>query len=80
MFKALFHLLCGTAPPGKKKAVPVELDDNDDPHAVLTMTDEMKAALFPKAPQMVSTIFERPPLGRAPAPQGRPGDRSFPLI
>lgn len=34
----------------------------------LAMTDELREALFPKSPQMISAIFDRPaPLDRPPA-------------
>ena len=78
MLKALYRLLAGDPAPAKRKVMADQFDE-DDPHAVLTMTEEMKASLFPKVPQMVSTIFERPPLSRPPAASGPP-ERSFPLI
>ncbi len=55
----------------------------------LAMTEELRDALFPKSPQMVSAIFDRPaPLGRRPAGSPPPAaaqsppspGQSFPFI
>ncbi len=56
----------------------------------LAMTDELREALFPKTPQMVSAIFDRPaPLDRrrgaatpvaAPAQYAGTSGRAFPII
>jgi len=71
----------------KRKPVPVPDDSADDIAPIfegLAMTEELRDALFPKTPQMISAIFDRPaPLQRpsaAPAPSMpyRTGD--FPII
>jgi len=86
----LFATLLSRKPmgaPGRKALSP-----DDDPEAEsapvfegLAMTEELREALFPKTPQMVSAIFDRPaPLTRAPLSAAMPspasGGRGFPII
>jgi hypothetical protein len=50
-------------------AVPSVCDETAPIFESLAMTEELRDALFPKSPQMVSAIFDRPaPLGRRAAP------------
>jgi hypothetical protein len=73
----------------KRKPVPSGIGDDlaDDAAPIfegLTMTPELREALFPTTPRMISAIFDRPaPLDRpslpsAPAQASASGD--FPLI
>jgi hypothetical protein len=58
-------------------------DDCAPVYESLAMTDELREALFPKSPQMISAIFDRPaPLVRPPMPSPVQAatSREFPLI
>ena len=68
---------------GKREAL---RDESAPIYESLAMTDELREALFPTTPQMVSAIFDRPaPLERrqefeAPATAPSQGGRPFPII
>jgi hypothetical protein len=57
-------------PPAPKPAAdgPEVQDEHAPIYQSLAMTDEMKDALFPTTPRMISTIFERPVTALAPTP------------
>jgi hypothetical protein len=60
-------------------------DDSAPIFEELAMTEELRDALFPKTPQMISAVFDRPaPLDRgsvpAPARLQAPGGGHFPII
>jgi hypothetical protein len=63
----------------------VDVADTGSNDEYLTMSEDLRAALFPKTPQMVSEIFDRPPpLDRSrgyssPASQGT-RSAAFPVI
>jgi len=63
---------------------PVVADDTAPIYKELAMTEELREALFPKTPQMVSAIFDRPPpLKRppeTPPPPAASDEGSFPII
>lgn len=84
MFKALSQWFARKTAPaqGEEGSTAPVAEGEADPHAMLTMTDELRSALFPKAPQMVSTLFERPPLSRSSPDSGHrsSGKRSFPIL
>jgi hypothetical protein len=50
-------------------------DGSDQVYQSLAMTEELREALFPTAPRMVSAIFERP----APAPPASHAPAATPL-
>jgi hypothetical protein len=75
------------------EARPVIKDEHTPIYESLTMTEELREALFPTTPRMVSTIFERsgdsasnpPPPAAPPAPLAREAARlqdggSYPII
>ena len=68
-----------------KKAAPADdviADEQTPIYKELAMTEELREAIFPKTPQMVSAVFERPlpPLSRPPAPPPASDGKSFPII
>ena len=84
MFKSLATLLRRKPEEETPPANPVP-DEQAPIYKELAMTDELRDALFPKTPQMVSAIFERsqPPLNRppaAPAPPPASDGGPFPII
>ena len=96
MLKALATLLRKTpveptpevrpAPRPRPRPAPAP-DENAPIYRALAMTEELRDALFPKTPQMMSAIFERPlpPLNRPPAappppPPAGPDDGFFPIV
>jgi hypothetical protein len=89
MLKSLARLL-KRAFGGAPRTGVASLHEDDAPiYESLAMTEELRDALFPKTPRMVSAIFDRPPpLGRQPAatPEQPPGERpagggpAFPII
>jgi hypothetical protein len=64
------------APPARQVAPlapPVETppavrDEHTAIYQSLAMTEDIREALFPTSPRMVSAIFERPPASATPAP------------
>jgi len=87
MFKSLTSMLSrksAETPPAK--AAQETADEHAAIYQELAMTEELREALFPKTPQMVSAIFDRPlpPLGRRPnapaAPPAASDEGSFPII
>ena len=80
MFKSLANLIAKKAEPPRQPARPVSpfAPASEHPEAggehgpiyqSLAMTAEMREALFPTTPQMISAIFERPVAAEeAPAP------------
>ena len=75
----------------RTKSAPTEVpppgvaDDTTSIYKELAMTEELREALFPKTPQMVSAIFDRPlpPLTRppeTPPPPAASDEGSFPII
>ncbi len=77
MFKSLANILMPkaaepapvTAPAKVEHEIPeVIKDDNAPIYQSLAMTEEMREALFPTNPRMVSAIFERPTASSSPAP------------
>jgi len=82
MFKALTSILKKWAP-----GIPSARSDEMPIYESLAMTEELREALFPTTPQMVSTIFDRMATqkpGSAPvsttAPYSRPQDRGMPIL
>jgi len=71
---------------GRKPSAPaaVVADETTPIFEGLAMTEELRDALFPKTPQMISAIFDRPaPLQRpsiTQAPPQAPVSRDFPVI
>ena len=93
MLKLLARVLkraFGGSSPQAASSAPVQDDENAPIYESLAMTEELHDALFPKTPQMVSAIFDRPapldrregssqsPVQAAQAPAGRGG--AFPII
>jgi hypothetical protein len=87
MFKRLATLL--KRKPARSPAPEAEEDLADDIAPIfegLAMTEELRDALFPKTPQMISAIFDRPaPLqrpspGSAPAYSPASSSGDFPII
>ena len=85
MLKSLIHILrktLGFAMPGGCPAGVT--DESRSIYESLAMTEELREALFPTRPQMVSAIFDRsppplvrPPLAPAPSPAS---DREFTIV
>ena len=87
--RVLKRLFGGTSPQATSSA-PVQDEETAPIFESLAMTEELQEALFPKTPQMVSAIFDRPapldrgkgssqgPVQAAQAPMGR--GRAFPII
>lgn len=89
MLKLLSKLL--KRKPAKARTPGLKDDLADDTAPIfegLAMTEELRDALFPKSPQMISAIFDRPaPLNRPPITPGPPvgsnsggGSRDFPIL
>jgi len=90
MLKSLASLLWKKpeeTPPAKaapRRAPRVVADEHTPIYQSLAMTEELREALFPKTPRMMSAIFDRPltPLTRplaAQAPPAASGD-GYPII
>jgi len=72
MFKSLARILLKKIAPGTKApAAPIQ-DDTAPIYESLAMTEELREALFPKTPQMVYAIFERPVSSHTPPPPQGP--------
>ena len=86
MLKFLANLLRRKPPEQVAPGNGVIADEQTPIYEELAMTEELHEALFPKTPQMVSAIFDRPlpPLGRRPnaptAPPPTSDGGSFPII
>lgn len=84
MFKHLATLLKRPATPPVPEPGDGPPDDTAPIFEGLAMTEELRDALFPKTPQMISAIFDRPaPLQRpSPGPMAHPatGSGDFPII
>ena len=86
MLKRLATLLKRKPAPAVAEADEDLVDDTTPIFEGLAMTEELRDALFPKTPQMISAIFDRPaPLQRpsaGSAPVYAPGSGSgdFPII
>jgi hypothetical protein len=89
MFKALASLFGKQAP----KSPATDPDDaaiqrDEAPiYGSLAMTEELREALFPTTPKMVSTIFDRSATQKpesapasAPQPYSRPQDHGMPIL
>lgn len=84
MLKRLANLLKRKPAPGP---APVADDPADDIAPIfegLAMTEELRDALFPKTPQMISAIFDRPAPLQRPSPVSTysppSGSGDFPII
>ena len=67
------------APPPAIPARPVALKKEEGPvFKSLAMSDEIREALFPTTPQMVSVVFDRPVSKPAALPAAP--DREYPII
>ena len=82
MLKFISKLLKERAGSGKRSGADPLDDNNTAPiYESLAMTDELREALFPITPQMVSAIFDRPaPLNRPQAPSPARSEAGFPII
>jgi len=86
MFKSLASMLRRKPGPDGPSGQPAAVRDETAPiFEGLAMTEELRDALFPKTPRMISAVFDRPaPLDRPPisVPQGSAPSSSggFPII
>ena len=87
MFKSLANMLWRkpSDTPPDKPAAPAEgviADEQTPIYKELAMTEELREALFPKTPQMVSAIFDRhaTPVNRSPSAPPASDGGSFPII
>ena len=89
VFKSFASLLQKKPPEAAPAAADSAKDEDAPIYESLALTEELREALFPTRPRMVSAIFERPlyssPL-TAPAPQTEPApplardSGSFPIV
>jgi len=85
MLKLLAHSLRKILPRPSAQ-VPEPFRDESTPiFESLAMTDELRDALFPKTPRMVSAIFDRPaplvrPTQSPSGPSQSSGGNAFPII